>query len=383
MNGRASILAISTFLLLILPTHFVGCGGGGGGGGDGDDGVVIPGDFLLFYGDNTNPDTGGDGLFKIQDGDLRLLKIINPVGKSHVQGFTAFGELTIFSACNVGADCEPWITDGTSEGTRLLKDINPYGDSNPLGYILFDDEIYFSADDGEYGVELWKTNGTENGTVIVKNIGIEEDLVSPTPISSDPHALTIFNGALYFVANDIDYEGYGQGIELWKTDSTETGTVIVKNIAVEDPDNPSGDPDTPIDSSPHALTVFNGALYFAATDGPYGPDQYGIELWKTDGTEVNTVIVKNIGVDAGLSYDSSPEQFTIFNNELYFFADDGSSGFEPWKTDGTEGGTVMVQNIGNEVAEPFPLTADNLTYWAEVGGNLFFTADSGTTGKLL
>jgi ELWxxDGT repeat protein len=343
-------------LMLLLTMNFTGCGGGGGGDGD-----VTPGAFLLFYGDNTNPDTSDDGLFKIQGGALSLVKAINPAGKSHVQGFTAYGDQTIFSACNVLAGCEPWITDGTTGGTYLLQDINPGNeDSSPFGYILFDDEVYFSADDGEHGIELWKTDGTEAGTVLVRNIAEETD--PDTPIDSAPHELTVFNGALYFAASDGE-----TGIELWKTDGTEAGTVLVRNIAEE------ADPDTPIDSAPHELTVFNGALYFAATDG-----ETGIEPWKTDGTAANTLIVKNIA--AALSANSSPEQFTIFSNALYFFADDGVRGFEPWKTNGTEAGTVIVANIGDDTGGRFPATTANLTFWTEAGGELIFTADDGATG---
>ncbi len=385
MKIRLSSLASSTCVLLFFIVLFVGCGGGGGGGDNGD-GSLTPADYLLFYGDNTNntnPDTSGDGLFKIQDGVLRLLKIINLDGQSHVQDFTDFGDLIIFSACNASG-CEPWITDGTSDGTALLKDINPFGDSNPADYTLFEGEIYFSADDGRHGVELWKTDGTGIGTVMVKNIGIEDSLPPfPAPVSSDPQELTVFNDALFFVANDIDYENHGQGVELWKTDGTEAGTVIVKNIAIEDPGNLAQDPDTPIDSDPRNLTVFNGALYFVATDGIYGLDRYGIEPWKTDGTEANTRIVKNIGINpinASLSYDSSPEQFTVFNNELYFFADDGTSGFEPWKTDGSTINTKQVFNIGIVPDVAFPATTDNLTYWTAFDGWLFFTADDGIRG---
>ncbi len=216
MKGWGSLLTISTFLMLLVTVHLAGCGGSGGDGetGSGD----IPSDYLLFYGDNTNPDTSGDGLFKIQDGALWLLKTINLTEKSHVQGFTDLGDQTVFSACGLFG-CEPWITDGTNSGTHLLKNINLVGDSNPTGYIFFDNEIYFSADDGRNGVELWKTDGTEDGTVMVKNIGIEKDIIPPpfpTPISSNPQELTVFNGALFFVANDIDFEGHGQGLNFGK-----------------------------------------------------------------------------------------------------------------------------------------------------------------------
>jgi ELWxxDGT repeat protein len=188
---------------------------------------------------------------------------------------------------------------------------------------------------------------------------------------------------LFFAADDIDYEGSGRGVELWKTDGTENGTVMVKNIAIEDPDRLPTDPDTPSDSTPNQLTVFNGTLYFVATDGRYGTERYGIELWKSDGTEANTVIVKNIGINPVtnlLPYDALPEQLTEFDGELYFFADDGETGFEPWSTDGTSGNTIQVTNIGIDVSGPFPVDTDNLTYWTEAGGFLYFTADDGLTG---
>ncbi len=377
MGKHFSVLATIGTLMLALVLSLAGCGGGGG-----DDGEA-PSEHLLFYGDNTNsdqPDTGS-GLFKIQDGTLWPVKIINAAGKSQVQGFTRLGAKTVFSACGI-TGCEPWITDGTTDGSRLVKDINPFGDSNPSNYTLYDDELYFSADDGEHGRELWKTDGTEQGTVMVKNIGIEQDLLPlppPVPVSGNPHELTVYRDMLLFVANDIDYLGDGRGVELWRTDGTEAGTEMVKNIAIENPDNPAEDPAIAVDSSPHELIIYNGELFFAATDGAFGPDKSGVELWKSDGTEAGTVIVKDIGIRHAF-YDGSPQQFIAFANALYFFADDGTHGFEPWRSDGTEDGTVMVANIGNDALGPFPATPDNLTYWDILDGKLLLTADDGFTG---
>ena len=48
----------------------------------------------------------------------------------------------------------------------------------------------------------------------------------------------------------------------------------------------------------------------------------------------------NTGVDA----DSDPTYLANVNGTLYFRANDGINGFELWKSDGTEAGTVMVKD---------------------------------------
>src|SRR5260370_29626052 len=45
----------------------------------------------------------------------------------------------------------------------------------------------------------------------------------------------------------------------------------------------------PFGSTPKALTNVNGTVFFAAADGTHGK-----ELWKSDGTSAGTVLVKDI-----------------------------------------------------------------------------------------
>jgi ELWxxDGT repeat protein len=111
----------------------------------------------------------------------------------------------------------------------------------------------FTADDGVSGRELWISDGTGPGTLLVKD-------VRPGSDSSSLGELTSVNGTLFFVAND----GVS-GVELWKSDRTGLGTVLVKDLRTGSDS-----------SSPSELTNVNGTLFFAADDGVNG-----IEVWKT------------------------------------------------------------------------------------------------------
>ena len=103
-----------------------------------------------------------------------------------------------------------------TDSISLFKDIYTgvsYGSgnsSNPSYLTVFNGSLYFRADNGINGYELWKTDGTDQGTVLVKDIYTGSG-------SSAPSNLTVFNGSLYFSARD------GNGIELWKTDGTAQG----------------------------------------------------------------------------------------------------------------------------------------------------------------
>src|SRR5580704_11931564 len=88
----------------------------------------------------------------------------------------------------------------------------------PLSWTTSTAHSTFNADDGVDGVELWKSDGTAAGTVMVKDI-------DPGSDGSFPNSLTNVNGTLYFSADDGT-----DGFELWKSDGTAAGTVMVKDI---------------------------------------------------------------------------------------------------------------------------------------------------------
>src|SRR5262245_59583602 len=66
--------------------------------------------------------------------------------------------------------------------------------SSQSGIVAIGSTTYFAANDGVHGIELWKSDGTANGTVLVADINPGS--------SSEPRYLTNVNGTLFFVAND-------------------------------------------------------------------------------------------------------------------------------------------------------------------------------------
>ena len=116
-------------------------------------------------------------------------------------------------------------------------------------------------------------------------------------------------------------------------------------------------------SDPAYLTVFNNELYFSAYEGTNGR-----ELWKYDGANAPSMVA-----DINPSGDSYPTYLTVFNNELYFRAYDGTNGYELWKYDGTNAPSMVADMIhGTDGSEPSHLTVFN--------NELYFRAYDVTNG---
>ena len=232
-------------------------------------------------------------------------------------------------------------------GPTLVKDIRP-GTSGALQdfsrLTAAGNAVYTTANDGTTGWELWKTDGTAAGTVLVKDI-------LPGAASSEPRQLMAAGNLAYFSAND------GSGSELWKSDGTAAGTSKVIGL-----NGSSG-------SSPQPLFAKGSTLYFTATDAGTGN-----ELWKTDGTTAGTTLLKDIAPGDASSGVSMPVEL---DGILYFAASEASTGRELWRTDGTSAGTYLVKDINPGTASGAPKSL------IITGDLLFFDASDGVHGREL
>jgi ELWxxDGT repeat protein len=121
--------------------------------------------------------------------------------------------------------------------------------------------LFFTARDGVHGSELWKSDGTADGTVLVKDI-------NPTvPTLYHFLGFTNVDGTLFFYADDGEH-----GRELWKSDGTADGTLLVKDI------NPGGGGSCSFGCDYIELTNLNGTLFLNPDDGIHGEELWALNV---------------------------------------------------------------------------------------------------------
>lgn len=313
--------------------------------------LTAAGGQLFFAGRGPNPvddelwrsDGTPAGTVTVQDGTTA-------VGLD-VQYLTALGDRVFYTATAESQNEELWVSDGTNAGTFELKDIDPqpFLASQPGFFTALGGNLFFAAQTLALGRELWKTDGTANGTVLVKDINPSGSSLGD-PYYDVPGPRFVAAGSTLFFDGA---SAHGLPSELWKSDGTAPGTVLVKALPGPRP-------------RLRNLTAVGSRVYFTFDDGTHGE-----ELWVSDGTEAGTRMVEDILPGSG---SSLPQELAAFGHLLLFSATDGAHGREPWRSNGREAGTFEVQDIA-----PGPLSSSPLSFTAS-GPNVYFAANDNETG---
>lgn len=348
----------------------------------------------------------------------------------------------IFFAQDDAHGFEPWVSQGTPATTMLLRDIEPgIAGMAPNDAIAYAGSlVFFDKDDGTNGRDLWVTDGTPAGTqrLDVWALGPDEprwfcDAVLPNQghrvyfsangpggrgiystdgtaqntqlvvglnaTGSAPAYLTAVGNRIYF-----SHSSPGSGSELWSTDGTAANTAIVTEI------EPGAG-----HSFPRDFVAAGNTLYFAATTSTTGKELYSAVggvvtllgdlatgfAWSNprDITPVgNDVYFSALGSGVGRElYYATPAAATlvrdvrpigngvgrgiaVLGTDAIFAGDDGVSGVEPWRSDGTTAGTQQIIDLSPglgtaDSSAPRELTAD---YEAA-----FFSAEDDIAGREL
>jgi len=118
-------------------------------------------------------------------------------------------------------------------------------------------------------------------------------------VSSSPNNLNAYNGLVYFMADSSNSD------DLWVSDGTESGTVVLKDFMPGDDDTYSENP-----------MGADGKLFFFAET-----PEYGYELWVTDGIPETTQRLSDFDFD--FKHTTDEDFFFALNNKIFFFADNG------------------------------------------------------------
>ncbi len=221
----------------------------------------------------------------------------------------ALGDELLFTAREETRGWDLWASDGTTMGTRRLHDFGPL--NVPLGRtetVLGDAVLLFAADDGRHGGELWRTDGTPRGTHLVKDIlHVTANAMDNWPESK---VLTHPLGGIVF----DDRHG-----TLWHIGGTDTGA---RHLATPGPGR----------ALPLAFRP-DGSLFFLQTQPG------GSALWRNDSTAPLAAFA-----------DTRPSSEAALAGNLLFFVADN----QPWRSDGTAGGTHSLADFDQSLRLSFP-----------------------------
>jgi ELWxxDGT repeat protein len=347
--------------------------------------LVRVGNYLLFTA--TTSDTGCE-LWRIDlgTGAISQVQDIAPGAGSSIgqnSRLASTGSFAIFTASVTGdSNISVWRSDGTAAGTFQVSSVVPATNQNPIflgsgvpGTLLF----FVPVGDGN---ELWATDGTVAGTVRIAPVGA----LAATFLEAGGH---------YY------FQSGGSTAQFWRTDGTVNSTHLVtglppnENVTIAAGNSttvymfnrnasgsgggiyrydPASSTVTLLSALPNGtdyLVFAQNKLYFDSDDGTHG-----LEPWVSDGTSAGTMLLKNIAPE-NQNQASSPADFTSYRGQLYFTADDGMTGREVWHSDGSASGTqeLIDANAGSAGSFPSDLFVAN-------GSLYFFATDASGVSHL-
>ena len=297
-----------------------------------------------------------------------------------------------FSNSDDDAGTELWTIDNFGfqqyEWRRVADIRSGANGSYPESFVVLNDELFFIAR-GQEGRELWKMNANEEVDQVVD---IYKKGAAFDPRTNNIH---VFNEELYFIANHKEY-----GYELWKSDGTSAGTVLVSET-IPGPESlfsngsmsvfretgdyfyfhASNSTSWVSDGSDAGTRVlFEGEDYsvldvvgnkiFARIED----NDHGDELWVIDTALHRANLVKDIYPGSNSSF---PIYLGIINGKILFKARDDVHGRELWVSDGTEIGTHLIKDIREGFWE------SDIRLTNQINSYLYFLANDGINGEEL
>ena len=268
------------------------------------------------------------------------------------------GEM-FFAANDPTHGVQLWESNGTAAGTVRLTDGNDANSGiNPTDLTAVGGTLYFAADDLTHSAQLWKSDGTAAGTTMVTEANNGQGWF----YGLYAYDLTAVGGTLYFDAIDTNPAdaASADGVQLFESNGTAAGTMIVKDIP-----GANGYPG----SYPADLSAAGSQLYFSATEGGYGS-----QLWTTNGTAAGTTMLTSGDAAGG---GTAPQSPTAATGDVFFSGFDPTDKDQLWKSNGTAAGTARLTTANAAT------TGMNPQFLSASASTVYFSANDGVHGTQL
>ena len=265
----------------------------------------------------------------VTDGTTVGTSVIAGAPRVTSAGLAVAGRL-VFGGEDAAHGAELWATDGTATGTRLVLDFVPGPDESrawPFG--AAGGQVLVSQPTPGTTAGIWRTDGTTAATT----------RLTTARFASAGAAL---GGSFVFSA-----ETPAAGAEPWISDGTAAGT---RRVADLEPGSTA--------SRPLAWATFGSRAVFGAEVALDG------EPWITDGTAAGTRRLADLATwPPGTSLGSFPSRAVDWFGHAVFLADrdGGPFGVQPYRSDGTAGGTVELHRFPQP--SPFDQRATRDRLW--------------------
>jgi ELWxxDGT repeat protein len=322
------------------------------------------------------PDLAGGGATMLSRAFPKTSESIPLTGRGRYAYATFDGQTYYFSTTRL-APTGLYRTDGTAAGTGLFGTFSAVGGE----FAVVGDRLYFAAFANSTlsgTMSLYRTDGTVAGTQLVggasgggvAHLAAAGDAVyfvldnsnicrvtngdaaatKITTISGQVRDLKVVDGKIFFTANTAS------GLVVRATD--DTGSNAGVNLA----------------RTATELVAVNGKVFFRGGSNNV--------LYVSDGTLAGTRALLAAGGKSLVGFN-----LRAFGDYLYFVANDGVHGSEWWRTDGTDAGTLLWQDMvpGSGGSDPTGNSLGNdynraIVRWR---GSIYFTAFTPDTGAEL
>lgn len=232
-----------------------------------------------------------------------------------------------------------WKSDGTEAGTvPLFVSSHAIGPPVPRFISMGKSIYYFDMSEDEnsyYEFHLYRMNADGSNPTIVTS------LVIPDFYSVYHPELVTLHNTLYFWGRD----DHAQGFKLFRSNGTKESSRVIRDVSSAG----SG-------SAPRAFTRWNDKVLFVAEEEPYEPD-----MWITDGTTAGTHRLPHVG---------NPQAWAVTSAWLYYTR---GFGLEIWRTDGTEEGTSLVIQDQTVSAADWLVAVNDLVFFQTYEQDLWRT----------